>query len=103
VTAWEVYRPDLGWAHPVVVVSTRHALRANLSNAGLHQRTTRPPQDHEVVLDQSDGLDWPTFCKCDCIYAVPRGELKKHRGNVALERHRQIVRTIISAHAWNAL
>ena len=25
-------------------------------------------------------MDWPTLCKCDCIYAVPRGELKRHGG-----------------------
>lgn len=107
MTAWEVYEADLGWGvHPVVVVS--HPARAARKEFVeildcATQRPTRPPQDHEVVLDQSDGLDWPTFCKCDCIYAVPRDELKKLRGNVAPERRRQIVRTIISAHAWNAL
>jgi len=29
--------------------------------------------------------------------------LKKHRGTVALERRRQIVRAIIISHGWNAL
>jgi hypothetical protein len=107
VTAWEVYEADLGWGrHPVVVVS--HPARASRKEFVeildcSTQRPARPPQDHEVVLDQSDGLDWPTFCKCDCIYAVPRGELKKQRGIVALERRRQIVRTLITAHGWNAL
>jgi mRNA-degrading endonuclease toxin of MazEF toxin-antitoxin module len=107
VIAWEVYEADLGWGmHPVVVVS--HPARASRKEFVeildcSTQRSTRPPQDHEVVLDPSDGLDWPTLCKCDCIYAVPRGELKKLRGNVALERRRQIVRAIISAHGWNVL
>jgi hypothetical protein len=107
VTAWEVYEADLGWGpHPVVVVS--HPARASRKEFveildRSTQRPTRPPQAHEVVLDQSDGLDWPTFCKCDCIYAVPRGELRKHRGSVALERRRHIVRTIIGAHGWNSL
>ncbi|MCX6904703.1 MAG: hypothetical protein NTW03_14725 [Verrucomicrobia bacterium] len=66
-------------------------------------RANRPACEHEVVLDESDGMDWPTFCKCDCIYALPRGELKRHRGLVALERRRQIVRTMIAAHGWNVL
>ena len=107
MTAWEVYEADLGWGpHPVVVVS--HPARASRKDFVeildcSTQRATRPPQDHEVVLDPSDGLDWPTLCKCDCIYAVPRAELKKHRGNVALERRRQIVRCIISSHGWNEL
>jgi mRNA-degrading endonuclease toxin of MazEF toxin-antitoxin module len=107
VTAWEVHEADLGWGpHPVVVVS--HPARAARKDFVeildcSTQRATRLPQDHKVALEASDGLDWPTFCKCDCIYAVPRGELKKHRGTVALERRRQIVRTLISAHGWNAL
>ncbi len=42
------------------------------------QRATRAPQDHEVLLDKSDRLDWTTLCKCDFNYAVPRGELKNH-------------------------
>lgn len=67
------------------------------------QRANRPALDHEVVLDEADGLDWPTFCKCDCVFAVPRGELKERRGSVILERRRQIVRTIIQSHGWNAL
>ncbi len=107
MNAWEIYEADLGWGlHPVVVVS--HPARAARKEFVeildcATQRPARLPQDHEVVLDQSDGLDWPTFCKCDCIYAVPRSELKKRRGLVALERRRQIVRTLISAHGWNAL
>jgi mRNA-degrading endonuclease toxin of MazEF toxin-antitoxin module len=107
VTAWEVYQADLGWgAHPVVVIS--HPARAARKEFVeildcATQHPSRPPQDHEVVLDRSDGLDWTTFCKCDCIYAVPRGELKRHLGNVTLDRRRQIVRTLIGAHGWNAL
>ena len=107
MTAWEVYEADLGWgAHPVVVIS--HPARAARKEIVeildcATQRAGRPPQDHEVMLDQADGLDWPTLCKCDCIYAVPRDELKKCRGTVVLERRRQIVRTLITAHAWNAL
>jgi hypothetical protein len=67
------------------------------------QRANRPPNENEVILDKADGMDWPTFCKCDCIYAIPRDELKKHRGTVALEHRRQIVRAIIISHGWNAL
>jgi mRNA-degrading endonuclease toxin of MazEF toxin-antitoxin module len=107
VNAWEIYEADLGWqSHPVVIVS--HPARAARKNFVevldcSSQRANRPPHDSEVVLDKADGMDWPTFCKCDCLYAVPRGELKKHRGTVVLERRRQIVRAIIASHGWNAL
>ena len=67
------------------------------------QRANRSPLEHEVLLDEADGLDWPTLCKCDCIFAVPRGELKQRRGGVSLERRRQIVRAIIQSHGWNAI
>ena len=107
MNAWEVYDADLGWgSHPVVIVS--HPARANRKEIVevvdcAAQRANRPALAHEVVLDEADGMDWPTFCKCDCIYAVPRGELKRHRGAVTPERRRQIVRTLISVHGWNAL
>jgi mRNA-degrading endonuclease toxin of MazEF toxin-antitoxin module len=107
LNAWEVYDADLGWGpHPVVIVS--HPARAARKEFVdildcASQRADRPAREHEVVLDVADGLDWPTFCKCDCIYAVPRRELKRHRGSVQQERRRQIVRTMIAAHGWNAL
>ena len=107
MNAWDVYEADLGWGnHPVVIVShparaTRKEIVEVLDCAS--QRASRPVCEHEVLLDEADGLDWVTFCKCDCIYAVPRGELKKHRGSVGLERRRQIVRTLIAAHGWNVL
>jgi mRNA-degrading endonuclease toxin of MazEF toxin-antitoxin module len=107
VNAWEVYEADLGWgSHPVVIVS--HPARA--ARKGFvkildcsSQRASRSVHDHEVLLDSSDGLDWPTFCKCDCIYAVPRTELGRARGVATLARRRQIIRTVIAAHGWNAL
>jgi hypothetical protein len=29
------------------------------------QRANRPQNENEVILDKTDGLDWPAFCKCD--------------------------------------
>lgn len=107
VNAWDVFEADLGWGlHPVVVIS--HPARAARKEFVevldcSSQRATRPPHDNEVLLDKSDGMDWATFCKCDCIFAIPRNELKNHRGAVALERRRQIVRTMITSHGWNTL
>ena len=107
MNAWEIYEADLGWrTHPVVIVShPARAVRKDFVEV-LHcssQRASRAPNESEVILDKTDGLDWPTFCKCDCIYAVPRGELKRRRGTVAWERRRQIIRAIITSHGWNAL
>jgi len=107
LNAWDVHTCDLGWGdHPVVIVS--HPARAARKEIVevldcSTQRAHRPPMEHEVVLDAADGLDWPTFCKCDCIYAVPREEIKTRRGSVSMERQRAIVRTLIQAHGWNVV
>ncbi len=53
-----------------------------------------------MILDESDGLDWPTLCKCDVIYAVPRSDLKVKKGRVVPLRQGTLIRTIIGAHYW---
>jgi mRNA-degrading endonuclease toxin of MazEF toxin-antitoxin module len=89
--------------HPAVIVS--HLSRAE--NKDLievvmctTQRASRAPKPEEIVLDEADGLDWPTLCRCDLIYAVPREDLKGRRGTVSAARQSQLVRTLIAAHGW---
>jgi mRNA-degrading endonuclease toxin of MazEF toxin-antitoxin module len=59
------------------------------------QRATRKPEVHEVILDEADGLDWETLCKCDVVYAAPKTELVKRRGGVRAERRRAIAERVI--------
>ena len=107
MNAWEVYSCDLGFGeHPVVVVS--HPLRvANKPEVDIvacsSRRAGRHPDVHEVLLDEADGMNWPTLCKCDLIYTLPKTELRNHRGRVTVERRRAIVETIIRAHGWLTL
>jgi hypothetical protein len=44
------------------------------------QRAQRKPELQEIILDQADGLDWPTLCKCDLIYGVEKTEIKPTGG-----------------------
>jgi hypothetical protein len=37
------------------------------------------------------------------IYAVPREELKNHRGQVSPKRRGHLIRTIIAAHEWGSV
>ena len=67
------------------------------------QRAGRPAGANEVLLDEADGLDWPTLCKCDCIYSVLREDIGTRRGTVTLARRQQIVETIIQTHGWRSL
>ena len=61
------------------------------------QRATRRAELHEIILDEADGLDWATLCKCDLIYAVPSSQLSERRGTVTMERRRQIAQRAIRA------
>ena len=94
-----------GWPepHPVVIVS--HADRvANKPEVNLlvcsSKAATRAARPNEVILDEADGLDWVTLCKCDFIYGVPKAELKQQRGHVTDARRRQIIATMIRANDW---
>ena len=94
-----------GWPepHPAVIISNpdriihKPVVEAILCSS---QKAGRPALPEEVTLDNADGLDWPTLCKCDLIYAVQKSELKQKRGAVSTPRRAQIIRTVIAAHAW---
>ena len=103
---WDIlsWQPK-GWPepHPAVIVS--HPGRvANKPEVNVllcsSKQATRPAEAHEVILDQSDGLNWPTLCRCDLFYLVNKSELKGPRGRVGLERRRQIIATINRANGW---
>jgi mRNA-degrading endonuclease toxin of MazEF toxin-antitoxin module len=106
VKAWEIYsykHPDWPEPHPAVVVSHPDRVTHKLEVTVLlcsSKETTRHAKPHEVILDSSDGLDWPTVCKCDLLYTLPKSELKRHRGHVSAERRKQIIATINRAMGW---
>lgn len=98
--------PDWPEPHPCVIVS--HPDRAEGGDPVelvrcSTQRTKRGPRPHEVLLDEADGLDWPTLCKCDLIFAAPRSELKRYKGTVCETRQGPLLRQIIAAHGWGTV
>ncbi|MGA2557871.1 MAG: type II toxin-antitoxin system PemK/MazF family toxin [Verrucomicrobiota bacterium] len=97
---WDIYTfvfPEAG-PHPAVVLGTetRLALKPKV-NVLLcsSQPATRRPVELETILDEADGLDWATLCKCDLIFAVPKEQLKVKRGSVSLARRRAIAEKVI--------
>jgi mRNA-degrading endonuclease toxin of MazEF toxin-antitoxin module len=93
-------------AHPAVVVShaDRAARRPQVDVIPCTtQRAQRRAEAHEIILDEADGLDWPTLCKCDLIYAAVRSDLTQHKGHVTEARQAPLVRTMIAAHGWAAV
>src|SRR5882724_5781926 len=82
MTAWDIYSfQPANWpqSHPAVVVShpDRVADKPEVTILMCSSKAaTRPTKPNEVILDESDGLEWPTLCKCDLLYTVPKVELK---------------------------
>ena len=97
---WDIYTflfPEAG-PHPAVILGTesRLALKPKV-NVLLcsSQRATRQPVEVETILDEADGLDWATLCKCDLVFAVPKEQLKEKRGSVSRARRRAIAEKVI--------
>ena len=104
--AWDIYsfQPS-EWpeSHPAVIVSHPERVTNKPEVTILmcsSKAPTRPAKPHEVILDTSDGLEWPTLCKCDLLYTVPKAQLKNHRGSVTQERRQQIMATINRSNGW---
>jgi len=94
-----------GWPepHPAVIISNpaRVANKPEVEVVMCSSRKAgREAQPGEILLDAADGLDWPTLCKCDLIYAVKKSDLKHRRGEVSPLRRGLLIRNIIAAHAW---
>ncbi len=64
------------------------------------KEATRTPELNEVILDQGDGLNWPTICKCDLLHLVNKTQLKNRRGRVTESRRRAIIESMLRSNEW---
>ena len=103
---WEIYSWQApGWPapHPAVIISEASCVAKRPAVNVLLCSSKEPKRAAglaEVILDKSDGLDWPTLCKCDLIYSVEKAQLSQHRGEVTVERRRLIARKVIQCLAF---
>jgi mRNA-degrading endonuclease toxin of MazEF toxin-antitoxin module len=98
--AWEIYTGDLYGPHPCVVVSCQARIDSKPQVVVLKCSSMKPGQErqareNETMLDQADGLDWKTLCRCDLLFTLDKATLRHKRGEVTLERRRDIARKII--------
>jgi hypothetical protein len=105
--AWDIYTWEFSFGkHPVVIVShpDRVSRKPDVNVLKCSsKRAARAPEPNELILDEADGLDWPTLCACDLMFAVDKAELKERRGSVTPARRRAIVSRVIQSFAWNEL
>lgn len=88
--------------HPAVIISNDETC----SNADILEvnalicttaRLDRPPKPVEATLDESDGLDWKTFVRCDRIFLLEKSALRNMKGTVTPQRKHEIARKIIES------
>ena len=106
---WEIYSWQApGWPepHPAIIISEGSRV-ANKPEVNIllcsTKEISRPAGPTEVILDKADGLDWATLCKCDLMYSVEKAHLSTRRGEVTLERRRQIARKVVQSLAFAGL
>lgn len=97
---WDIWTwkfPEAG-EHPAVILATEERVKLKPVVSVLlcsSQRAARKAEMTEVVLNGADGLDWPTLCKCDVVYAARKQDLHSKRGIVSPECRRAIAERVI--------
>jgi mRNA-degrading endonuclease toxin of MazEF toxin-antitoxin module len=101
VNQWETYQWQFPHGdHPCVLISPQDRCNnpnihtVNVIGCSSH-RAGREALAAEVLLDESDGMDWPTLARCDVMYLAEKSELKRRRGKVTAERRRAIGARVI--------
>ena len=60
--------------------------------------TKRPPAakilPHQVMLDQADGLEFPTLINCSLVYVVRKNTILRSAGIVSHMRRAEIARKV---------
>lgn len=98
--AWEIWTGDLYGPHPCVLVSCQARIEAKPQVVVLKCTSMRPDQErqareNETILDEADGLNWKTLCRCDLLFTVDKATLTNKRGEVIYERRRDIAQRIV--------
>jgi len=99
---WDIYlfAFDRGGPHPAVVISGEErcfnpdieTVNALLCTSA---KLNRGPKPTEIILDESDGLDWKTAVRCDVIYLLEKSSLGELRGTVTQLRRKIVARKIV--------
>jgi mRNA-degrading endonuclease toxin of MazEF toxin-antitoxin module len=99
---WDIYtHPFREGDHPAIILSPDEICKnpafrdVNVLLGVTCRPIARPPKRYEVMLDESDGLDWKTAVRCDQLVLVPKEKIRQHRGSVSQIRRREIARKIV--------
>ena len=107
--SWDIFDYDWPWGrHPAVIVSNPVRVQLKQQVVVLSCRTLQPaqrrePKPNEAILNNEDGLNWATLCRCDLLWTVEKAALKNRRGSVCAVRRRDIARKLIQGLAFAEL
>ena len=92
--AWDIYTGDIFGPHPCVLVSCQARVDAKpqvvvLKCSSMKPGQEREPKDNEAVLDQADGLDWRSLCRCDLLFTVETRPFSERSSTGAMTGWRQ--------------
>jgi mRNA-degrading endonuclease toxin of MazEF toxin-antitoxin module len=100
--SWDIYLYAFNeeGAHPAIIISNEERCQnPDLDHVNAlictSAKLNRGPKKNEVVLDESDGLDWKTAARCDVIYLLEKARFEEMRGSVTPLRRKAITRKII--------
>jgi hypothetical protein len=107
VKPWDIrlFEFETEGAHPAIIISGIERCE-NPDNAVVNAllctraRLNRAPKRNEIILDESDGLDWKTAVRCDIMYMLRKDRFGAVRGCVSRVRQRAITRKIIECLRW---
>jgi len=109
MNAWDIFDCAFPWgSHPAVIISNQARVQRKQQVVVLPCSTMRPQsyreaEGLEILLDEADGLDWKTLCKCDVPLTVPKSSLNRRRGSVTPPRRTQIARKVIQGLAFDGI
>ncbi len=109
MNAWDIFDCAFPWgSHPAVIISNEERVKRKPQVVVLPCTTMRPQsyrdaEGLEILLDEADGLDWKTLCKCDVPMTVAKASLNNRRGSVTRPRRAQIARKVIQALAFEGI
>jgi hypothetical protein len=85
--------------HPAVILSSddvmtdHRQLRFNVVT-GTKKQPAEEARHHHVILDEADGLTFPTLVDCSLVFVARKSSILRAGGSVTVHRRQQIQRSV---------
>lgn len=85
--------------HPAVVLSSADIMadprqqRFNVV-AGTKKQPAEQARNHQVILDETDGMEFTTLIDCSLVYVARKSSVLRASGSVTVHRRQQIQRIL---------